>query len=177
MSGRSRNRASPGCVTLMKAATGQDASMSRRMAAMLLLVLPASGCTANTEPDAAPGLPQQTRSTASSLAPTTPAPAGTTRPVRRLDHAPHGTRPDCPDGLVTRIIVTYLDGWRSVDQATAGLLRHPGADHAAMSPVDDGRVTIVLYRRDDTTKATARLSRLDNRWSPDSMAVCRSSLS
>src|SRR5688500_10757111 len=95
-------------------------SMLTKTAAMLLLALLASGCTGNTEPDVAPDLPQQTRSTASFPAPTTPAPAGTSRPVRWLDHVPHGTRPDCPDGLVTRIIPGH-SGWRSLDQATAGL--------------------------------------------------------
>lgn len=171
-----RNRSSPGRVILMeRPPTGRDATMLRNLAAMPLLALLASGCAANAEPDTTRDIAQQTRSTASSPAPTTPAPAGTTRPTRRLDHVPHSTRPDCSDGLVTRIIPGH-SGWRSLDQATTGLLRHPGADHAAMPPVDDGRVTIVLYRRDDTTKATARLSRLHNRWFPDSIALCRSTL-
>lgn len=95
--------------------------------------------------------------------------------VQRLDQMPSGTRPDCRDGGVTRIIPGH-SGWDSLTQAAVGLLRHPGADHAAMSPANGRRATIVLYRSDDTIKAAARLRRLDDRWFPDSIAVCQSTV-
>jgi hypothetical protein len=38
------------------------------------------------------------------------------------------------------------------------------------------RVVIVLYRFDDTVKATARLRRLYGRWFSDSLAVCQSTV-
>jgi hypothetical protein len=96
--------------------------------------------------------------------------------MQRLDHMPSVTRPDCRNGGVTRIVPGH-SGWESLKKATSGLLRYPGAGHAAMSPANGRRVTVVLYRSDDTIKATARLYRLDDRWFPDSIAVCRSTVS
>ena len=99
-----------------------------------------------------------------------------TQEVQRPGRMPYVVRPECSNGRVTRVVPGH-SGWPSLDRAAAGLLRHPGADHAAISPIDGGRAIVVLYRDDDTAKAAARLRRLDSRWFPDSIAVCRSTVS
>ncbi len=142
-------------------------------ASVLLVVLLVGGCAANASPEAAQDPPQPTG--AGSPSSVTASPNETTARVQRLDQMPSRTRPDCPNGRVTRIIPGH-SGWESLKEATPGLLRHPGADHAAMSPANGGRVTVVLYRSDDTIKATARLRRLDDRWFPDSIAFCQSTV-
>jgi hypothetical protein len=142
------------------------------LAVPLLAVLLATGCSDEGDSNAA-----RERATAAASQSSEAASTQRTTPrVQRLHYMPSGLRPDCRDGRVNRIIPGHA-GWRSLVRATAGLLRHPGADHAALSPVAGNRVTVVLYRGDSTTKATALLRHLDDRWFPDSIAVCRSTLS
>lgn len=99
-----------------------------------------------------------------------------TSEVQRLGHMPWDVRPDCSDGEVSRLIPGH-SGWSSLRQAAAGLLRHPGADHAVVAPLKNAGVIVVLYRDDDTIKAAARLRRLDSRWFPNSIALCRATVS
>ena len=145
--------------------------MRRNMTAMLpLAALLLAGCAASATPDAAQDRPQPTA--AGSLSPVAASPQEAAARVQRLDQMLSGTRPDCRDGRVTRMIPGH-SGWDSLTQAAVGLLRHPGADHAAMSPANESWVTVVLYRSDDTVKAAARLHHVDGRWFPDSIAVCQ----
>jgi hypothetical protein len=139
----------------------------------LLAALFATGCAANADYSAAGARPTTDASPPSEIASTQrPSPR-----VQRLHHMPPGLRPDCRNARVNRVILGYMtQGW-TLSRATAGLLRHPGADHVALSPVSGNRVTMVLYRSDGTTKATARLHRVNERWLPASIAACRSSLS
>lgn len=99
-----------------------------------------------------------------------------TSEVLRLDRLPSDMRPDCSDGEVTRLIPGH-SGWSSLRRAAAGLLRHPGADHSVIAPMNNAGVIVVLYRDDDTIKAAARLRRLDGRWFPNSIALCRATVS
>jgi hypothetical protein len=138
----------------------------------LLVALLASGWATKADSSEAHARPTADASPSSEIASTQ-----TSRRVQRLHHMPPGLRPDCRNGRVNRVILGYMTGGQSLGRATAGLLRHPGGDHVALSPVSGNRVTIVLYRGDGTTKATARLRRLNERWLPESIAVCRSSLS
>lgn len=148
--------------------------MRRNIMAMLpLTALLVAGCAADATPDASQDRPHPT--VAGSPSSVAASPQKATARVQRLDQMPSATRPDCPDGRVTRVVPGH-SGWDSLKQAAVGLLRNPGADHAAMSRANGRRVTIVLYRSDDTIKATARLRRLDNRWFPDSIAVCQSTV-
>jgi hypothetical protein len=144
--------------------------MRRNITATLpLAALLVAGCAA----DAAQDRPQPTD--AGSPASVAASPQEAPARVQRLDRMPSATRPDCANGRVTRVVPGH-SGWDSLKQAAVGLLRHPDADHAAVSPANGKRVTIVLYRSDDTIKAKARLRRLDDRWFPDSIAVCQSTV-
>lgn len=150
--------------------------MRKTVRAMLpLAVLLAGGCAADPRPDATQDAPQPTGT--GSQSPVAASPQEERPRVQRLDHLPSGTRPDCRNGRVARAIPGHT-GWesRSLREVAAGLLLHPGASRAAISPVVGGRATVVLYRADATTKATFRVSRLDGRWVPDSIAVCMSTV-
>ena len=146
--------------------------MSRNVMGMLLAVLLMGGCAANPRPDAAPYPPQPRK--AVSQSPVAASPQKQLARVQRLDHVPTDTRPDCGSGRVVRAISGHTGAWEasSLRGVAAGLLRHPGGANAAISPGIDGRATIVLYRPDGTRKATFRLSRLDDRWFPDSVTAC-----
>ena len=148
--------------------------MHRNMTPILALTaLLIGGCSASASPETAQDRPQPKGvGSTSSLA---ALPQEATARVHRLGQAPSVTRPDCRDGRVTRVIPGH-SGWDSLKHAAAGLLRHPGADHAASSPNHGGRATVVLYRSDDTIKATARLRIVDDRLFPDSIAVCQSTI-
>lgn len=139
------------------------------------LVLMAAGCTGSADADRGVVAPERTQASPSPSSTTGPATKADPPKVRWLDHMPSGVRPDCSDGQVNRIIPGH-SGWRTLKAAAAGLLRHPGADHAAVSPVRRGRATVVLYRRDDTTRATARLRLLHNLWYPNSIALCSATI-
>jgi hypothetical protein len=141
----------------------------------LFAVLLATGCAATAESNAAQKPPTAAASTSSDDTP----PERMAARVLRLQQMPSGLRPDCRDGRVNRVIPGYAGWgqWGSPEKATASLLQHPGADHASWSPAASERVTVVLYRGDGTTKATARLRRVNDQWLPDSIALCRSNLS
>jgi hypothetical protein len=147
--------------------------MRRGITAMLpLAALLIGGCTAETGPDAEP----DRRHPAGAVSPPAVAasPPATAR-EQRLEERGAGARPDCRDGGVTRVIPGHA-GWEALKDARSGLLRHSEADHAAWSPSSKGRPTLVLYRSDETIKASARLYRWDGRWFADSIAVCRSTI-
>lgn len=109
----------------------------------------------------------RTASTSSTAGPSPIAPN-----IVRIDQVPTVKRPDCATGRVVNIVPGH-SGWPTLRRAAAGLLRHPGAGHAALTPARERPVAVLLYRRDHTVKATAYLRQLHDRWYPDSIAICR----
>jgi len=148
----------------------------RWVASAVILAVGVAGCATDASRDSDARPAKHTATPEASSAQTEHENASALN-VRWLGRTPSGIRPDCTDGQVTHIAPGH-SGWRSLERAAAGLLRHPGADHAAILPVNikNARAVVVLYRKGDTTKATARLRRLHGRWFPSSIALCRGAL-
>ena len=137
-----------------------------------LAALILGGCAVSRDATSSRSQPNDASSLSSDIAASREATAVT----QRLLDPRLGTRPDCRNGQVIRIIPAH-SGWDSLRGAGRGLMRYPGADRAVLLSPAGRRATVVLYRSNDTVKAAAHLSRLDSRWFPDSITLCRSTLS
>lgn len=142
----------------------------RALLTIVGVVLLVTGCTSDSGDDK----PQAEGRTSPSRAIATQSESALNEVVR-LDHVPSARRPDCPGDRVRQLVVAHL-GWPSLERAAAGLLRHPGADHAALTPVKNGHAIVLLYRGDDSRKAKIPVRHVQDKWFPDYYAVCRADM-